>query len=334
MGLAGRTDGELFCRRLCRSFIDIGCFTRAAIVLADATQSVAATSTCSGTEPAAAGGIPLIAPVVSIDLQRPPTESALAVTAVTPLCAGGRWLGVVFANRGGEPFVLTAAEQQVVANVARMLSIAVGAWLAMCRRTDALLAQERVQLAHEIHDRVVQDLFGASVMLGAPSRLSGDERATCEASLSRALGELDRILRARVAAGDYAPECDETIDLRPLRRRYSDLPVSWRWDAPATLPSSSAALVLEFIDEALRNVRKHALSRSVEVVARETAACMTVEVTNDGRGDGAEPRRLDGRSGLGLRLLKARARQHGAAVETALLPDGRWCASLRLRGRA
>ena len=327
-GIDPRTDGEVFCRRLCETFIDATPVTRVAIVLADGTHSTIATRT--GSAPADAAGLPLVGPVVRIEPRREPAVSALGVTTITPLSAGGCWLGAVVADRGGTPFLLTPAEQRLMAGVARMIAVAAGSWLAMRRRSEALLAEERTHLAQEIHDRVVQDLFGASLVLSAPTRLSGHEQATCEKSLSRALGELEGILHAWVADCEEAPPAVEPLDLRPLQQRYSDLPVTWTWSAPTSFPPPAAALVLDFLDEALRNVRKHALPHAVEVVGRHTHAGTTVEVRNDRRRAGAATSGAAARAGLGLRLLAVRARQQGAAVESHPLPGGRWCTSLLL----
>jgi nitrate/nitrite-specific signal transduction histidine kinase len=322
------TQGEVFCRRLCKTFLDSTPMRRVAIALADGTHGTTCTTAGAHGSQAGEGGVPLVEPVVRIEPRREPWQSEVGVTTVAPLSLGGRWLGAVFADRGGEAFVLTTEEQRLLAGVGRMIGVAAGTWLAMARRSEALLAEERTQLAQQIHDRVVQDLFGVSLVLAAPSALSNGERASCEESLSGALGELDGILSGRIEACERAPAVEESIDLGSLRRRYADLPATWHWSAPTTFSPGRAALVRDFLDESLRNVRKHARPRTVEVLGSRSSGGTAVEVRNDGR----VPSRPGRQSGLGLRLLAVRARQHGAVIESRALPSGRWRASLWIRG--
>ncbi len=77
----------------------------------------------------------------------------------TPVTAGGRWLGVVFADRGGGCFELTDEEGQWLCTLGKMAALAASAQIATRHHEQARLLAGRIDLAREVHERVMQRLF-------------------------------------------------------------------------------------------------------------------------------------------------------------------------------
>jgi GAF domain-containing protein len=88
----------------------------------------------------------------------------------TPVSAGGRWLGVVFADRGGGNFTLTDSERHAMWTLGKTAALAASARIATSQQDRARLLSSQLELAREIHERVVQRLFGVSLVLGTRGR--------------------------------------------------------------------------------------------------------------------------------------------------------------------
>ena len=79
----------------------------------------------------------------------------------TPVSAGGRWLGVILADRGGGPFQLTDDERHAMWTLGKTAALAASVRIATSQQGRARLLQSRIDLAREVHESVIQRLFGA-----------------------------------------------------------------------------------------------------------------------------------------------------------------------------
>lgn len=114
-------------------------------------------------------------------------------------------------------------------------------------------------------------------------------------------------------------------DLRRLRRRFDGLPVRSVVRAKRALTPAIHALAMRVVEEALRNVRKHAVPADVAVTIDVLEGCAAVEVINDGAAR-HEPSLVAARpgAGVGLRMLAAEAAVHGARLTIDAPGAGLW----------
>ena len=233
-----------------------------------------------------------------------------------PVAAGGRWLGVIFADAGGTPFDLEPQERETILTVGRLAALAAN--VERATRQDERSGQlgERIALVRDIHEQVMQRLFGLVLVLGSGEPLTAEARAACHDELQTALGELRSALgrplspRGRVrdtTLGELVERCSE---------RTPELWVRWRdgIEVPPDLEELAQSVFLESI----RNCEKHADAASIEVRVDRRDDAFELEVINDGivaAGNGA---------GLGLRVLSLEALQRGALLEFGPLPARRW----------
>src|ERR671935_1116688 len=173
---------------------------------------------------------------VSEHLERevPPRYARFAgVTTLTctPVSAGGRWLGVIFADRGGGHFTLTEPERHTMWTLGKTAALAASARIATSQQDRARLLSARIALARDIHERVVQRLFGISLVLGSERELSEPERARCAQEMQAALSDLREAL-ARPLSPPPQPVGGPTLadELRRLGRHYKDLPLEVDWE--------------------------------------------------------------------------------------------------------
>jgi signal transduction histidine kinase len=244
----------------------------------------------------------------------------------TPVSAGGRWLGVVFADRGGGQFVLTDDERHAMWTLGKTAALAASVRIATSQQGRARLLQARIDLAREIHERVVQRLFGVSLVLGSEGPLSDEVRRRCAEEMQAALTDL----RDAVARPLSPPSLDTGATLREelarLGRHYKRLALEVEWEPGVEVPEDVEPLAQSVLAEALRNADKHADPTSVRVRVTGADDTFVLEVRNDGA---RSPRRPSRGAGMGLRLAAAEALGRGALVEFG--PEGPDSSEWRVR---
>jgi signal transduction histidine kinase len=204
--------------------------------------------------------------------------------------------------------------------------------LLQARALDAS-TEERRRIAGSLHDGIVQDVSASALLVSrAADQLGTDASADAHRDVAEVLGQAAGALRNSIGSlrsllvEIHPPDLERAglpsalADLAGrLRPRGIDvrLHVSEDLDpAPAT-----AALVLRTVQEALRNVGKHARAHRVDVTVEQQPGRLVLEVTDDGVGFDPAPvvHRPGGRH-LGLRLLADLAATEGATLALRTAP--------------
>ena len=251
----------------------------------------------------------------------PDYAEVLGITTLvcTPMSAAGRAYGVICADRGGGRFELTDGERHLLWTLGKTAALVAAARNATRQQERARRLAERLGLAREIHERVLQRLFGVSLALGAERPLGRAERERCRVEMQEAIGDLRRALERPLAP--LPPETGTTLaDELERVKALPGPPIEVDWHATVSVPSDLEPLAQSVLGEALRNAGKHAAPTRVEVIVSRDTDTFTLEVRNDGvrsRPDADEP-------GMGLRLAAFEALQQGGVVEFGSAGDGRW----------
>ena len=235
------------------------------------------------------------------------------ITTLTcvPVSAAQRWLGVIFADRGGGRFTLTDQERHTMSTLGKTAALAASARIATSQQARARLLAERIDLARDIHERVVQRLFGVSLVVGSDHELSAEERARCAREIQAALSDLRGALSRPLTPAPASSGATLRDELDRLGRHYKELPLESSWELDAPLPADLEALAQSVLAEALRNADKHARPSRVRVRVSRDDGAFTLEVRNDGV---QEAQSRNG-GGMGLRLAAIEALQRGGVVE-------------------
>jgi signal transduction histidine kinase len=239
----------------------------------------------------------------------------------TPVSAAGRWLGVIFADRGGGRFELTDQERHTMWMLGKTAALAASARIATAQHANARQLSERIDLAREVHERVMQRLFGVSLVVGSEHELSSAERVRCAEEIQAALADLRSALSRPLAPATATSGVTLREELERLGRHYKGLPLDVRWELDEQLPRDVEPLAHSVLAEALRNADKHARPSRVQVRVGRSDGTLTLEVRNDGV-------QLDAPSGrgagMGLRLAAFEALQRGGVVEFGPEEGGEW----------
>lgn len=244
-----------------------------------------------------------------------------ASIACGPVAAGGHWFGVIIADWNWAERDLDDSERQTMRALGRLAALAGSVERATRQHERAGRLNERISLIREIHDQVIQRLFGLSLVLGSGQALSEEEMARCAEEIKTVLGELRTALGRPVAPTTAAPQ----TTLREIldgQAEASGLVIHWSEDA--TIPLHLEPLAQSFAVEALRNARNHAAAESIEITVSRSEQALELTIINDGVGSGDH----GSGAGLGLRLLTLEALQHNALVEFGPIDEDRWRARL------
>jgi PAS domain S-box-containing protein len=194
------------------------------------------------------------------------------------------------------------------------------------RRTDEALhvAQERERIARDLHDTVLQRLFGLGLELQA---LGLRMEPSLTERVERAVDELDRIIRdirttvfTLGAAQRHGSLGQELGAVTTQAARVLGFTPQLRLDGPveSTVTDEMRPELIATLREALGNVARHAQARSVTIDLRSDDH-ITLTVRDDGVGLGDQPRHGGGH---GLVNLRARAERLGGTCHIDHHPDG------------
>ena len=145
------------------------------------------------------------------DAVPPEYARVLGITTLvcTPLSAAGRSYGVICADRGGGRFELSDGERHLLWTLGKTAALVATARNATRQQERNRHLGERLELAREIHERVMQRLFGVSLALSAESPLDPAERERCRVEMQEALSDLRRALERPLAP--LPPETGTTL---------------------------------------------------------------------------------------------------------------------------
>jgi signal transduction histidine kinase len=347
------TSSTEFYDRICEAICRLTTMRRAAIFLADAgRQRVrvvgshgAALSQLAGLRPAPSLISTPIAQralvedqviVVSDEIEhalpaRYAEQFGITTLVCTPLSAAGRAYGVICADRGGGRFELTDGERHLLWTLGKTAALVATARNATRQQERNRRLGERIALAREIHERVMQRLFGVSLALSAEAPLDSAMRERCRVEMQEALADLRSALERPLAP--IGRMTGTTLAAEVARLARSSVPrVHIDWPEAVTVPPDVEALAQSVLAEAMRNVAKHARDADrIDVRVASDEDIFTLEIINDGVVPGARG------AGMGLRLAAFEALAHGGVVEFGAPDEGVWRVRLvipRGEGRA
>jgi signal transduction histidine kinase len=234
-----------------------------------------------------------------------------------PIAAAGRWPGVMLVEPQPEVTPLDVAHRDLLWTLGKTLALAAIARIATFQGERARQLEDRLDLARDIHDRVIQRLFGVSMVLTRP--LDDEARERCGDEIQTALTDLRTALQRPL--GRSARETGTTLaaELQRLSIEHADLGLRVIGPIPE-VPPALEPLAQSVLTEAVRNVRKHAHADEIAVSVRSENGVFVLEVANDG----VTGRRSPGPPGMGLRLAALEAIHVGGVVEFGERAGGRW----------
>ncbi|QCX79160.1 Sensor histidine kinase DesK [Streptomyces sp. YIM 121038] len=238
-----------------------------------------------------------------------------------------------------EPWVRAVIGDAVAVGMAVVGGCAARQWqrqLAVHRELLAAgaVAAERRRIARELHDVVAHHITAMQLMAGGARKvvqhdvaLAQDALKSLEDSGRLALSEMRQLLDVLRTDDDTegrpaAPQPDVTDLPRVIAEsRQAGVDTELLVDGVRQeLAPTLGLTVFRIVQEALTNIRKHALGARATVYLDYGPELLTVEIRDDGSGSAAAPRK--GRAGHGLVGMRERVALHGGTLETGPRPEG------------
>jgi signal transduction histidine kinase len=250
----------------------------------------------------------------------------------TPMAAAGRYVGVVLSERDRASQPMSDEERQLLWTSGKAIAMASVARGAAVHSERSRQLQQRIDLAREIHEGVIQRLFGVSLALSQEELLDAAAQRRCAEEVRAALRELRAALQRPLSRS--SPPTSVTFDeeLDRLRGLYPDREILLAAGDRPEVPRQLEALSQSILAEAVRNAVKHSDARRIDVAMKrdDGDGAFTLEVRNEGiraqavsggvRSGAGAPER----AGIGLRLATLEALQHGAVLEYGECEPGVW----------
>jgi signal transduction histidine kinase len=200
------------------------------------------------------------------------------------------------------------------------------------------LDEQRLELAHELHDTLAHTLVGINVRAGAAAHSLASNPEDGLAALqeikvtsAEALAELRSTLRMLRPSAGNAPlrPAQSLADVEDLIDRVggAGLTVGLAFAAdPDSVPRPVGHAAYRIIQEALTNVLRHSNATQATVRVTQTEALLALEVVDNGRAFVSS----QAPSGHGLQGMMERAEALGGSCEAGVAEAGGWRVSARL----
>jgi signal transduction histidine kinase len=255
----------------------------------------------------------------------PPMHSLLAV----PVLCQGPFRGNLYLAEKAQGLEFTAEDEKSLVRFAITAALAIDNAYLHERLSQLAVAEERLRIAHEMHDGLAQVLAYVNTKAQAVKeflRAGRTEDATRQLDqLAGAAREVysdvrEAIIGLRSAAVPGRPFTEALQDYLDTWEDQTGIPCRLHFDGEPRLSSGAELQLLRIVQEALANVRKHAGARQVDVTLERTLGRLRVTVADDGAG--FKPADL-GRAEFprfGLATMRERAENGGGSFQLESAP--------------
>lgn len=241
-----------------------------------------------------------------------------------PIRAGGRTIGSLYMTRspGRPPF--NEADEAAAAVLSLQAAVSVASAMHRERSGRVSLLEERVRIAHDLHDGTIQSLYALGLELDASAGSAdiGELGEVIRASVHR-INDLISDIRGYItmleAESPLAqPELTRDIAfiIRQLVPAGTDTVVNITAAALQELTSRDSEDLLYIAREALSNAIRHGSPTKVAIDLRQTVEATSLTVQDNGVGFD----QATARSGLGTVTMRTRAERLNAELSILGIP--------------
>lgn len=241
--------------------------------------------------------------------EHPGVEVAgLGPTMAVPFPTHDELMGtLVVLRRAGRPR-FSESELVMTADIAAQAAVAIALAAAQNNAHRLAVLEDRGRIARDLHDHVIQRLFGAGLSLQAIS--GGADAATAARlmeqvdTLDAAIAEIRTAIFAMTARSDAEPSLrHRVLDIVTESAEALPAPPRLVFSGPVDLlvPPEVVEDVVAVVREGLANIARHARASSSVVSVTVSDSRLTIEIVDDGVGIPAGRTRSSGTANLDAR---------------------------------
>lgn len=257
----------------------------------------------------------------------PPMHSLLAV----PIPCKGPFLGNLYLTEKEETGIFTADDEETLVRFALQAALAIDNAHLHEQVADLAVAQERLRIAHEMHDGLAQVLGYVNTKVQAAEmylkREKAEEAGVQLRELATSARQAYSDVRESIVGLRTLPGPNRALDevLREYLERWEEMShvsTSLHIDPSIQLRPSQELQLVRIVQEALTNVRKHARAANARVeIGREGDRLVTL-IADDGLGFNAAARARGEFPQFGLSTMRERAESIGGTLTIDSTPGG------------
>ncbi len=264
----------------------------------------------------------------------PPEHPVLHSLLAVPIVCKGPFRGNLYLSEKNEGTPFGTEDEESLSRFAVAASIAIDSAYLHHQLQSLAIAEERLKIAHDIHDGVAQVLAYVNTKAQAIKELLSAGRAEV------AERQLDQL--AAAARDEYSEVRESIVGLRAasvpgrsLAEILTEYVAHWqelnhircelRLDRLPPLHPHAELQVLGIVQEALANVRKHSRASRVDVLIEITGTNLRLSIEDDGRGFDAFDLGRSDFPRFGLSTMRERAESLGGKLRLDSVPGrGTW----------
>jgi signal transduction histidine kinase len=235
-----------------------------------------------------------------------------------PIAAGDAWYGVMVVEQTtGRP--LPAAERDALWIAGKVVAFAAEARRATRHQEQARQLEHRLTLVRQVHEQVIQRLFGLGLVLASDAPLEGEGRERAREEIEATQAELRQLLHGpRLNTGaPTAMRLPEEVER--LRRAHATVELRADLEPGVEVPLALESLAQSVLGEAVRNALKHGEPTVLHVSLRGLDDALAITIDSDGA-RGTER----ANSGLDRGEPQAEAMQAGGLLEFGARGENGW----------
>jgi signal transduction histidine kinase len=248
----------------------------------------------------------------------PPNHPAMHSFLGVPMLLRGENVGNIYLTEKVGASEFTAEDETLVQALAAHAALAVENARLLAQLRDLAITEERERIRRELHDGVIQAIYALSLQL---ELVEGEVDGPARQAITQAVDSLQTIvadLRAFISGLHPAilgsASFESGLASVIAEASLTGLVIQSNLEAAAVdrISHDAQLHVLQFIREALSNVRRHAAATTASVAIALQGSQLTVSVVDDGKG--FDPVAVRGLGRQGLLHMTSRA----AALDGAL----------------
>ncbi len=259
----------------------------------------------------------------------PPNHPVMHSLLAVPITCKGPFVGNLYLSekQGGGEF--SESDEESLERFGVQAAIAIDNAHLHRQVADLAVAQERLRIAHEMHDGIAQVLGYVNTKVQAATEYLRREKT------EEGLAQLREL--AAAAREAYSDVREAIVDLRTLpepARSFEDVLREYvdRWkeqseistqlvvDGDLVMPSGIELQLVRIIQESLANVRKHAKATTARIEVRRRSGRLLLTVSDDGVGFPQAGRSRSVFPRFGLSTMRERAESIGGAFSVDSTP--------------
>ena len=273
----------------------------------------------------------------------PPNHPVMHTLLAVPIQCKSPFRGNLYLSEKNDGSVFNESEHRTLERFAVQAAIAIDNAYLHAQSADLAVAQERLRIAHEMHDGLAQVLGYVNTKVQAADAYLKRGKTDEASAQMRELAVSARAAYTEVREGIIGlrtlPDAERPIG--DVLREYLD-----RWqeqsgvrtqlaiEGDLRLKPSVELQLVRIVQEALSNVRKHARASTARVTIRERQGRVTTTIEDDGVGFNAGAPARGEFPRFGLSTMRERAESAGGALAIESKPGGGTVVRLELKAES